>query len=272
MALTSRGFSGRRRAERSDGCRPGQYVERRLPGAVGRADAARRRSTTWTLHDRRAQVDQPATLDVGGVPGAAARDVTVDIHCVTKWSKFDTHWAGVSVDTLLDGVETRGRVRHGVLRRRLHDQPAARGRHRRQGVGRVRATTATPLEPEHGGPARLLVPHLYFWKSAKWVRGLRADATTTSPASGRRSATTTTATRGASSATRATDAGRRAAVAGRCARRDAARRRRSSLDVPGWPGHRAGQHVDVRLTRRGRLHGAAQLLDRLRARGRADSS
>ena len=68
----------------------------------------------------------------------------------------------------------------------------------------VFAYDGEPLAPEHGGPARLLVPHLYFWKSAKWVRGLRSS-TTTSPASGRRTATTTTATHGANSATRATD-------------------------------------------------------------------
>ena len=61
-----------------------------------------------------------------------------------------------------------------------------------------------PLEPAHGGPARLVVPHLYFWKSAKWVRGLRC-ASTTSPASGSRSATTTAATPGAKSATAATE-------------------------------------------------------------------
>ena len=90
---------------------------------------------------------------------------------MTKWSKLDTTWTGVSVDTLLEGVDDRGRVRHRLVRRRLHDEPAARGRPRRQGVGRLRLRRRAPA-PEHGGPARLLVPHLYFWKSAKWVRGL----------------------------------------------------------------------------------------------------
>ena len=86
-----------------------------------------------------------------------------------------------------------------------------------------------PLDPEHGGPARLLVPHLYFWKSAKWVRG-SGSGTRTSRASGRRTATTSTATRGASSGTGATDAGssRRSPriVAGDAARADARPRRR----------------------------------------------
>ena len=65
----------------------------------------------------------------------------------------------------------RGRLRAGPLLRRLHDQPAAGGPARRQGLGRLRYD-GEPLAPEHGGPARLLVPHLYLWKSAKWVRGI----------------------------------------------------------------------------------------------------
>ena len=79
-----------------------------------------------------------------------------------------------------------------------------------------------PLAVEHGGPARLLVPHLYFWKSAKWVAGLRSS-TTTSPGSGSATATTTAATRGSSSATRVTD--------DRPTRRPAARRRGSTATV-----------------------------------------
>ena len=79
----------------------------------------------------------------------------------------------------------------------------ARGRDRRQGLVAYEYG-GEPLEAEHGGPARLLVPHLYFWKSAKWVRGLTLPPTT-SPGSGRTTATTTTATHGSSSATKATD-------------------------------------------------------------------
>ncbi len=82
-----------------------------------------------------------------------AEDITVDIHCVTKWSKLGTRWTAVSVDVLLDGIETAAEF---VL-----------------AFSDGGYTTNLPLEAEHGGPARLLVPHLYFWKSAKWVRGLR---------------------------------------------------------------------------------------------------
>jgi DMSO/TMAO reductase YedYZ molybdopterin-dependent catalytic subunit len=90
---------------------------------------------------------------------------------VTKWSKFDTRWRGVSVDTLLEHVHSEAAYltawSDGGYTTNL----------RRDDVSDGKAWVAyeydgEPLHPEHGGPARLLVPHLYFWKSAKWVRGL----------------------------------------------------------------------------------------------------
>ena len=98
--------------------------------------------------------------------------VTVDIHCVTQWTKLDTTWTGVSLDV----AAGRGRAAASALRgrpqrRRLRDEPAARRPDRRPGVAGWEYE-GSPLEPPHGGPARLLVPHLYFWKSAKWVRAL----------------------------------------------------------------------------------------------------
>ena len=109
-----------------------------------------------------------------------ARTITKDIHCVTKWSKLDTDWEGVSVDTLLDGVETDGRVRRRVLRRRLHDEPAARGRHRRQGVGRVRLRrrAARPRARRPGAAAR--PAPLLLEEREVGARAARC-ATTTSP-------------------------------------------------------------------------------------------
>ena len=101
-----------------------------------------------------------------------AETFTVDIHCVTKWTKLDTTWKGVSVDTLLEDVDDRGRVRHRV-RPTATTRRTCRSRTSPDGQAWVAYEyDGEPLEPEHGGPARLLVPHLYFWKSAKWVRGL----------------------------------------------------------------------------------------------------
>ncbi|HEX4841510.1 MAG TPA: molybdopterin-dependent oxidoreductase, partial [bacterium] len=98
--------------------------------------------------------------------------VTVDIHCVTKWSKLDTRWAGVSLDTLLAQVESEAdyviAFCDGGYTTNLPRDEITGGK-----AWIVDAYEGEPIPPEHGGPARLLVPHLYFWKSAKWVRGLR---------------------------------------------------------------------------------------------------
>ena len=99
-----------------------------------------------------------------------AEDVATDIHCVTSWSKLGTRWRGVSLDTLFADVETDldhvmahsygGYTTNVPLAELLHGQAWIASEY-----------DGEPLRPEHGGPARLLVPHLYFWKSAKWVRG-----------------------------------------------------------------------------------------------------
>jgi DMSO/TMAO reductase YedYZ molybdopterin-dependent catalytic subunit len=98
-------------------------------------------------------------------------DFTVDIHCVTKWSKLDTHWTGVSLDTLLGDVGNDA----GYLL--AHCDGGYTTNVPLEDVLDGKAWIAyeydgEPLHPEHGGPARLLIPHLYFWKSAKWVRRL----------------------------------------------------------------------------------------------------
>jgi DMSO/TMAO reductase YedYZ molybdopterin-dependent catalytic subunit len=97
--------------------------------------------------------------------------VTRDIHCVTKWSKLDTVWTGVSLDTLLGGVETSAEYVTAFSDGGYTTNLAAGGPHRRPRLDCV-LLRRRAAAPEHGGPARLLVPHLYFWKSAKWVRGL----------------------------------------------------------------------------------------------------
>ncbi len=101
-------------------------------------------------------------------------ELTVDIHCVTSWSKLDSRWRGVTIDALLESAELEPSEPYamafcdGGYTTNLPVEDLIDGK----------AMVAThydgePLEEEHGGPARLLVPHLYFWKSAKWVRGLR---------------------------------------------------------------------------------------------------
>ena len=191
-----------------------------------------------------------------------AETVTVDIHCVTRWSKLDTEWRGVSVDTLLDQVgHDAGYVMAFSDGGYTTNLPLA-------DVTGGKAWVAfgyggAPLEPEHGGPARLLVPHLYFWKSAKWVRGLELW-TRTSRDSGRPTATTCTETHGRNSGTRATD------LAGRDGHRRAVgdavgAHRRAGRPVLAGPPRRAapGRAADGR----GRLQRRAVLLDRDGGRG-----
>jgi DMSO/TMAO reductase YedYZ molybdopterin-dependent catalytic subunit len=116
-------------------------------------------------------VDEPVSWPWAEFLELPAETPTVDIHCVTKWSKLDTAWKGVSLDTLLDGVHTEGTHVSvwcdGGYTTNLPLEDVTGGK-----AWIAYEYEGEPLAPEHGGPARLLVPHLYFWKSAKWVRGL----------------------------------------------------------------------------------------------------
>jgi DMSO/TMAO reductase YedYZ molybdopterin-dependent catalytic subunit len=100
-----------------------------------------------------------------------AEAVTADIHCVTRWSKLGTQWRGVPVDTLLGqagyDVPYVMAFCDGGYTTNLPIADVTDGQ-----AWVAFGYDGGPLEAEHGGPARLLVPHLYFWKSAKWVRGL----------------------------------------------------------------------------------------------------
>lgn len=105
-------------------------------------------------------------------------NLTTDLHCVTTWSKFGTRWRGVSLDVLLDGASTTaGFVLIGSDGGYTTNLPLTELSGGQAWV--VDTYDGKPLAPEHGGPARLLVPHLYLWKSAKWVRSLDLRSTDT---------------------------------------------------------------------------------------------
>jgi DMSO/TMAO reductase YedYZ molybdopterin-dependent catalytic subunit len=170
MPPISRGFTGRRH-EAVDPARvpPGQYITRDFPvlsaGPTPRADLS-----DWSFTIAGA-VDAAVSWSWPELMALPAEDITRDIHCVTKWSKLDTSWRGVSVDTLFADVATDGAFvtawSDGGYTTNL---PFADVRGGQAWI--AYQYDGEPLAPEHGGPARLLVPHLYFWKSAKWVRGL----------------------------------------------------------------------------------------------------
>jgi DMSO/TMAO reductase YedYZ molybdopterin-dependent catalytic subunit len=118
-------------------------------------------------------VEQPATLDWAAFTALPQSHIRSDIHCVTTWSRYDNDWTGVATSDLLDLVMPRDAARFVLLRSfdgyttnvPLADFAVADAlvAHSWQG---------DPLTREHGGPARLVVPHLYFWKSAKWLSGI----------------------------------------------------------------------------------------------------
>ena len=174
MAPISRGFLGHRRAD-GDPSRipPGQYLTRDFPVlSAGPTPHTPRDEWSFTIHG---EVQEPVSWPWEEFLRLPSETVTVDIHCVTKWSKLDTSWKGVSLDTLLEAVSTEAEYLtawcDGGYTTNLTLEDVSDGK-----AWVAYGYGGDPLEPEHGGPARLLVPHLYFWKSAKWVRGLTLTA------------------------------------------------------------------------------------------------
>jgi DMSO/TMAO reductase YedYZ molybdopterin-dependent catalytic subunit len=118
-------------------------------------------------------VDEPTTWSWDELQALPHSTYEGDIHCVTTWSKFDMTFTGVSVDVLLAAARPQGTATHVLARSHTGyttNLPLADVTDGKAWV--VWEADGAPLKPEHGGPARLLVPHLYFWKSAKWVSGL----------------------------------------------------------------------------------------------------
>ena len=170
--FVSRGFGGRRRSEEEYGERlpPGQYVERDWPvltaGPTPRVDPE---EWSFTIDG---MVTNARTWSASEFRALPSETITRDIHCVTKWSKFDATFGGVSVDVLLEETKPDGKFAmahsYGGYTTNMPLADLIGGK-----AWVVTEYEGEPLPREHGGPARLLVPHLYFWKSAKWLAGLR---------------------------------------------------------------------------------------------------
>jgi DMSO/TMAO reductase YedYZ molybdopterin-dependent catalytic subunit len=166
--VISRGFKGRKRPD--DGkLPPGQYLTRDFP-VLSAGPTPRISDGSWQFTIK-TETGDSRRWDWAQFTALPAEKITKDIHCVTKWSKFDTNWRGVSLDTLLDGITTdAGYVMAKSYGGYTTNLPLADLRGGKAWI--AHEYDGAPLRPEHGGPARLLVPHLYFWKSAKWVNGL----------------------------------------------------------------------------------------------------
>jgi DMSO/TMAO reductase YedYZ molybdopterin-dependent catalytic subunit len=173
MSRFTRGFSGRGRAERDPRLPPGQYdTGDRWP--VLTAEVTPRIDTaTWSFTVD-GLVAKPTTWSWDEIHALPSSMYSGDIHCVTTWSKLGVNFQGVSVDTLLDAAGVQPTATFVMARSTTGyttNLPLADVTGAKAWV--VWDYEGKPLEVEHGGPARLLVPHLYFWKSAKWVSGLQ---------------------------------------------------------------------------------------------------
>ena len=168
MAIISRGFSGRRAAADVK-LPPGQYLTTDFP-VLSAGPTPRVSLDSWQL-----AIDDGSRVlrkwDWKSFRELSSEAFTVDLHCVTRWSKFGTSWEGVSLDTLLAEVKTDASYAF------VHSYGDYTTNLPLEDLMDKQAWIAfrfddEDLAPEHGGPARLLVPHLYLWKSAKWVRSI----------------------------------------------------------------------------------------------------
>jgi DMSO/TMAO reductase YedYZ molybdopterin-dependent catalytic subunit len=150
---------------------PGQYSTEDFPilslGPTPDVDTAK-----WQL-EVSGLVERPTSWTWKPFVSLPTVTVTKDIHCVTKWSKFDTIWTGVPLDTIMEKASVRPRATHLIA----HSYDGYTTNIPLEDITNSKAIVALlyegePITSDHGGPARLLVPHLYFWKSAKWLRKL----------------------------------------------------------------------------------------------------
>jgi DMSO/TMAO reductase YedYZ molybdopterin-dependent catalytic subunit len=172
MAKITRGFSGRRR-ENNPRLPPGQYDTGNTWPVLTAEVTPKPDLASWTFTVE-GQVAQRTTWTWDEIHALPPSRFDGDIHCVTTWSKFDVNFDGVSVDTLLDAAQVLPTATHVLAFSSTGyttNLPLADVTGGKAWV--VWNYDGKPLEVQHGGPARLLVPHLYFWKSAKFVAGLR---------------------------------------------------------------------------------------------------
>ncbi|GAC1320163.1 MAG: sulfite oxidase-like oxidoreductase [Acidimicrobiales bacterium] len=151
---------------------PGQYATARFPVLHAGSVPTYRDLSAWNLRVF-GMVERELTLSWQDLLDLPAVELTVDIHCVTKWSKFDTVWKGVAFQTICELAGVHADARHllehaefgyttNVPLADVTERPALL----------AYEFDGAPLAPDHGFPLRFFVPHLYFWKSAKWLRGL----------------------------------------------------------------------------------------------------
>ena len=172
MPVINNGFHAKRPTDGQHKLPPGQYETPDFP-VLTAGPTPRISLVSWEFR-LEGLVEKPAKWSWNEFNALPQQDFNPDIHCVTKWSKFDTKWRGISFDTLLEHVQPKPEAQfvmafsYGGYTTNLPLADLCNGQ---AFIGLQ--YEGKPLVAEHGGPARLVVPHLYFWKSAKWVQGLR---------------------------------------------------------------------------------------------------
>jgi DMSO/TMAO reductase YedYZ molybdopterin-dependent catalytic subunit len=177
--MVTRGFGGRRPSDEvRDRLPPGQSQTQGFPVlSAGPTPNVSLEKWSFTLKDRIRPVKRWNWAEFNALP---ISKMTRDIHCVTAWSKFDTAWEGVLVDDILADAGIAAPSPYTLA----HSFDGYTTNVPTADLVGGKAMVALryegkPIPPDHGGPARLLVPHLYFWKSAKWVDGLQFTDTDT---------------------------------------------------------------------------------------------
>lgn len=149
---------------------PGQRLTTKFPvlqaGSVTRIDPVEWRLKVTGL------VEAPFAMDLEEFKALPSKTLTADIHCVTGWSKFDTTWSGASGEVVVRRCRPTVEARFVIVHAPGWSTNLPLADIDREDVVFAWAYAGKPLTDEHGGPLRLVVPHLYFWKSAKWVDGL----------------------------------------------------------------------------------------------------
>ena len=172
--MPTRGFRGKRQRDGEAGrVPPGQYVTDDFP-VLSAGPTPRTSIEGWSFSLIATDGSELFRRSWNELLALPPTEVTVDIHCVTKWTKLGTRWKGVSFDTLLAaaGLGAPAPFVMAVCDGGYTTNVPVADLRGGQGLVAYEYDGA-PLAAEHGGPARLLVPHLYFWKSAKWLRALR---------------------------------------------------------------------------------------------------
>jgi DMSO/TMAO reductase YedYZ molybdopterin-dependent catalytic subunit len=149
---------------------PGQYLTQKWPvlhyGSVPKVNLA-----TWDFRVT-GLVEEPLTLTWEELQRLPRKTVESDVHCVTRWSLLDSTWEGIPVSAVLDRVRLKPEATHVMVHAEAgYTTNLSLDDLRRDANMLVDRRNGEPISPEHGWPLRLFVPHLYFWKSAKWVRG-----------------------------------------------------------------------------------------------------